>query len=151
MDALIGFLVQIGSPHWLVLGLALLIAEMATGTTYLLWPAVAAFITALLALILPTSWIAEFGIFALLVIALTALGRPLLRRWREEWPANRLNERSQSLVGARGVITVFDNGAGSVKLGDTVWRAVSAEALAPGETVEVAAVDGVTLQVKRAS
>jgi membrane protein implicated in regulation of membrane protease activity len=61
-----------------------------------------------------------------------------------------LNERSQSLVGARGVITVFDNGAGSVKLGDTVWRAVSAEALAPGEAVEVAAVDGVTLQVKRA-
>lgn len=150
MDALIGFLTHMAPPHWLVLGLVLLIAEMATGTTYLLWPAVAAFVTALLSLLLPTTWAQDLGLFALLVIVLTGFGHPLVQRWREAGRASGLNERSQSLVGARGVITVFDNGAGSVKLGDTVWRAVSAEPLAPGEAVEVASVDGVTVHVKRA-
>lgn len=142
-------LTQIAPEHWLILGLILLIAEMTTGTTYLLWPAVAAFLTALLSWLAPTSWIIEYAAFAVLVIALTAFGRPLVERWRNEGKASGLNERSQTLIGSRGVITVFSNGAGSVKMGDTVWRAVSEDHLAPGETVEVSAVDGATLKVKR--
>jgi membrane protein implicated in regulation of membrane protease activity len=45
---------------------------------------------------------------------------------------------------------VFHNGAGSVKVNDTVWRAVSDDALVPGETVVIDSVDGATLKVKRA-
>jgi inner membrane protein len=36
-----------------------------------------------------------------------------------------------------------------VKVNDTVWRAMSDEALEAGQAVEIAAVDGVTLKVKR--
>ncbi len=150
MDTLITFLTTLGPQHWLVLGLVLLIAEMASGTTYLLWPAVAAFVTALVSLAGMTNWIAELVIFAVLVIVLTAFGRPLVQRWRHEGGQAGLNERSAAMVGVRGVITAFANGVGSVKVNDTVWRAVSEDTLTAGETVEVASVDGVTLKVKRA-
>jgi inner membrane protein len=48
------------------------------------------------------------------------------------------------------VVSNFANGVGSVKIADTMWRAVSEEALEAGQSVEVAAVDGTTLTVKRA-
>jgi len=150
METLITFLTSLGPQHWLVLGLILLIAEMASGTTYLLWPAVAAFLTALISLAGVTSWIADIAIFAVLVIALTFFGRPIVKRWREENNAEGLNERSKTLIGTRGVITVFANGTGSVKIADTIWRAVSEEALTPGQTVVIDAVDGATLKVRAA-
>ncbi|MGD9966439.1 MAG: NfeD family protein [Hyphomonadaceae bacterium] len=150
MDTLIAFLTSLGPQHWLVFGLILLIAEMASGTTYLLWPAVAAFLTALASLTGATNWLADMAIFALLVIGLTAFGRPIVQRWREEGAATGLNERSRTLIGTRGVITVFANGAGSVRVADTVWRAISDDALQPGQTVVVDSVDGSTLRVKAA-
>jgi len=150
MDALIAFLTTLEPQHWLVFGLILLIAEMASGTTYLLWPAVAAFVTALVSWLAPTNWIADMFVFAVLAIVLTAFGRPLVERWRRENAAKGLNERSKTLIGTRGVITVFANGVGSVQIADTVWRAVSDEALSAGQPVEVVAVDGATLTVKPA-
>lgn len=150
MDTLINLLNAMGPLHWLVLGLILLIVEMASGTTYLLWPSVAAFVTALAALIFPTNWIAETALFAALIIALTYFGQPLVKRWRNEGAADGLNERNLTMIGKRGVVANFANGVGSVKIADTIWRAVSEEALAAGESVEVASVDGVTLTVKRA-
>lgn len=150
MDTLITFLASLGPQHWLVFGLILLIAEMASGTTYLLWPAVAAFLTALISLAGATSWVADIAIFAVLVIALTAFGRPLVQRWRSENNAEGLNERSKSLIGTRGVITVFANGAGSAKIADTIWRVVSEDALTPGQMVVIDSVDGATLKVKAA-
>jgi membrane protein implicated in regulation of membrane protease activity len=150
MDTLITFLTSLGPQHWLVLGLILLIAEMASGTTYLLWPAVAAFLTALISLAGLSNWIAEIAVFAVLVIALTWLGGPIVKRWREENKAEGLNERSKTLIGTQGVITVFANGAGSVKIADTIWRAVSDEALTPGQTVVIDSVDGATLKVRAA-
>ena len=149
IDALMQLLAQIGPQHWLILGLALLIAEMASGTTYLLWPAVAALLTALLAWALPMEWGVELGVFAALVIGLTAFGRPLVQRWRGEGEANGLNERGAALIGARAVLTEFAGGVGVVRIGDTVWRAASEEALAPGDSVQIAGVDGTTLRVKR--
>jgi membrane protein implicated in regulation of membrane protease activity len=149
MDALIAFFAEFGPQHWLMLGLVLLIAEMASGTTYLLWPAVAAFLTALVAYLGLSNWIAQIALFAVLVIVLTAFGRPLVRNWRKEGAASGLNERAAALIGARGVVASFANGAGSVRVGDTVWRAVSEDTIETGAEVEVAAVDGTVLKVKR--
>lgn len=147
---IVAFLASVGWQHWLVLGLILLIAEMASGTTYLLWPAVAALLTALVSLFGVTGWIAEMVIFAVLVVVLTFFGRPIVQRWRNEGAASGLNERSISLIGARGVVSKFANGVGSVKVGDTMWRAMSDDALETGQPVVVEAVEGATLKVKRA-
>lgn len=150
MDTLLTWLAAVGPQHWLVLGLVLLIAELATGTTYLLWPAVAAFVVALLAWFAPTGWTIELGVFAALVVALTFFGQPLVKQWRNEGAASKLNDRAASLVGARGVIENFSNGAGSVKVGDTIWRARGEGALGVGEAVVVTGVDGTTLRVRKA-
>ncbi len=150
IEALMQLLSQLAPQHWLILGLALLIAEMASGTTYLLWPAVAAFLTALLAWAFPMDWGVELGVFAALVIGLTAFGRPLVQRWRGEGEANGLNERGAGLIGVRAVLTEFADGIGAVKIGDTVWRASSGENLAAGDSVEIAGIDGTTLRVTRA-
>ncbi|MGE0596496.1 MAG: NfeD family protein [Hyphomonadaceae bacterium] len=149
MDALLAFVAAIEPQHWFVLGLILLIAELTTGTTYLLWPAVAAFIAGLIALTGATSGVVDLIIFAVLVIVLTALGRPLVQRFRDTGAADGLNDRAQGLVGARAIVTQFADGAGSVKVQDSVWRAVSAEALAPGDHVEIASAEGTTLTVRR--
>ena len=151
MDMLITMLDGLGPQHWLVLGLILLIAEMATGTTYLLWPAVAAFITAVISFLGLTNWIADIGIFAVLVIMLTAFGRPLVKRWRHaHMGANeKLNERGRALVGSQAIVSAFANGVGSVKVNDTIWRAVSDEPIEAGQSVEIAGVEGATLKVKR--
>lgn len=150
MDTLISLLNALGPQHWVVLGLALLIAEMASGTTYLLWPAVAAFVTALVAWLTPAGWGVEIALFSVLILVLTYFGHPIVKRFRNEGAANGLNERSTTLLGKRGVVETFANGVGSVKVQDTVWRATSEEALEPGQAVVIAAVDGATLKVKRA-
>jgi membrane protein implicated in regulation of membrane protease activity len=150
MDTLVSLLNGLGPEHWLVLGLILLIAEMASGTTYLLWPAVAAFITALLAWIAPTGWVVEIVVFGVLILVLTYFGHPLVKRWRNEGAANGLNERGTALIGSRGVVSTFANGVGSVRVHDTVWRALSEDDLQAGQEVEVTAVDGATLMVRRA-
>ena len=146
---IVSLLAGLEPQHWLVLGLVLLIAEMASGTTYLLWPAMAAFATGALAYFAPVSWPVELAVFAVLVIALTLFGRPLVRRFREQGDSQ-LNERATQMVGGRAIVTAFANGVGSVKINDSIWRPVSDEALAPGENVEIAAIDGATLKVKRA-
>ncbi|MEQ1709295.1 MAG: NfeD family protein [Terricaulis sp.] len=148
MDTITSVLANLEPQHWLVLGLVLLIAEMASGTTYLLWPAVAAFVTAAVSWTGATDWAADMGLFAVLVIALTAFGRPLVQRWRNGGGAVGLNERGEALIGARAVVASFADGVGSVKVGDTVWRAVSEDALQAGQHVEIATVSGVTLGVK---
>jgi inner membrane protein len=148
LDFVVMLLAGIEPWHWLALGLVLLIAEMSTGTTYLLWPAVAALATALVSFLGVTTWAMDVGLFAVLVIALTAFGRPLVRRWRHEGGAAGLNERSVAMIGVRGVVASFANGVGSVKVNDTVWRATSDDALEIGQAVEIAAVDGATLKVK---
>jgi len=151
MDWLVSLLAAIEPQHWFALGLTLLIAEMASGTTYLLWPAVAAFIVGAISLTGATTWMLDVAVFAVLVIALTALGRPLVKRLRASGDtATTLNERSAQMIGARAVVTAFANGVGAVKINDSEWRAVSEESLSPGEAVEIAAVDGTTLKVRRA-
>lgn len=149
MDSLIAFAVTFGPQHWAALGLLLLIAEMSTGTTYLLWPAMAAFATALVSLLGLHDVIPQVAVFAALVIVLTLAGRPLAQKMRDGKAANGLNERSQTLVGMRGQLMSFADGVGSVKVNDTVWRAVSDEPLQAGQHVEVVSVDGVTLKVRR--
>ena len=149
MKDLLDFLVSLGPPHWLVFGLALLIAEMATGTTYILWPAVAALITSFLALVGVDSGFMQLAIFAALTILLTAFGHPIVKKWRDARSGRSLNERAAHMVGTRGVLTAFANGIGSMKINDSIWRAESDETLQAGDQVEIASVHGITVKVRR--
>ncbi len=151
MDALFSFVNQIEPWHWAALALVLLIGELMTGTTFLLWPAAAAGLVALLAWLTPLSPAWQVGVFAALTLVLTLMGPGLRRRILQPGEAGTLNERSAQLIGQRGRAEAeFADGVGRVHLGDTIWRAESADAIAGGVSVEVIGVDGTILKVKRA-
>lgn len=153
MNEVTAIVMQIEPAHWFALGLALLVAEIVTGTTYLLWPAAAAAVTGAVALFAPGEVMGHWSVFAILTIVLTVTGHYYVRgRWLKR-PAGGplLNERARDLIGQQAMAdSEFVAGLGRVRLNDTVWRAASAEAIGPGEKVEVVAIDGSTLQVKRA-
>jgi membrane protein implicated in regulation of membrane protease activity len=153
MSDTLTLMMQIQPWHWFALGIVLLIAEVLTGTTYLLWPAAAATVTAAFALFAPGEAAAEWVVFAVLTIALTLAGHFYVRgRWLKPRAGDtRLNERSSTLIGEIALAQApFQAGHGQVKLNDTIWRASSGEAIGTGDRVEVVAVDGALLLVKRA-
>lgn len=153
MDEVTAIVMQIEPTHWLAFALVLLVAEIVTGTTYLLWPAAAAAVTGALAFFAMGDVAGQWAVFALLTIVLTVTGHFYVRgRWLKR-PAGGppLNERARDLIGRQAMAdTEFVAGLGRVRLNDTVWRAASAESIVAGEKVEVVAIDGSTLQVKRA-
>ena len=150
MDWLSSFLSGLEFWHWLALGLLLLLLELVTGSTYLLWPAVAAWLTGLLVMALPIGWPVQLAIFAVAVLVLLMFGRPLARNRLLSGGDSALNERGLQLEGARGVASSgFEGGVGRVRLGDSEWRAESEDAIASGDAVDIVRVEGSTLRVKR--
>lgn len=139
--------------HWLALGLICLAAEAMTGSSYLLWPAAAAGLTALLAAIMPGDGQTQTAFFAAAAIVLTLFGRRIVReRWLAPSENESLNERGAQLVGAIGEAAAdFAHGSGSVKLGDTIWRAQTSETLRAGDAVLVTGVHGATLLVRKSA
>lgn len=141
---------------WLIIGGFFLIAELLTGSLYLLWPGVAAMLYAAVAYFWPDVPIAvQILAFAALSIGLYAIGRGYFKLAPHHQPSDRpnLNERGQQLVGQHATaMSDFVNGVGSVQLGDTRWSARGEEAtkaIAAGSTVEVISVDGAQLVVAR--
>jgi len=151
MDGLVAFLNGLDAQHWAGFGVALLIAELLTGTTYILWPAVAAFVVALANYFGLSYWPVDMALFAAITVVLTAFAHPIVKRWRLAQGGRPLNERAHQMIGTRGLVTAFANGVGSVKINDSIWRAVSSEVLVAGEQVEIAEVHGTTLTVKKAT
>jgi inner membrane protein len=152
MDWLIAFLTHLTAPHWLALGVVLLIAELTTGTTYLLWSAVAAWLTGLVLLFVPIALPAQLTIFAVTTLAITLTGRSYVKgRLLGGGGDEAMNDRAKQLIGARAVAAGgFEHGVGRVKLGDSEWRGVSADAIGAGDAVVVVAVEGATLTVRHA-
>jgi membrane protein implicated in regulation of membrane protease activity len=150
MEWLIQALASIEYWHWLALGLVLLLAELVTGSTYLLWPAVAAWLTGLLAMIIPVPWAVQLVVFSVAVLALLIFARPLFRNRLLMGPLSTVNEPALHLIGTQGMASAaFAQGEGRVRLGDTEWRAESQDAIAAGETVDVIGVEGSSLKVRR--
>ncbi|MCR6629312.1 MAG: NfeD family protein [Magnetospirillum sp.] len=136
--------------HWLILGFTLIAFEVMVPGTFLLWPGVAALLTAVLAYSAPTlPWQADAAVFAVLTVAAALLGRRLyarLHRPVEDEPA--LNRRAQAFVGSTHTLaTPILDGAGRLKLGDTTWKIVGPD-LPTGARVRIVGVDGIALKVE---
>lgn len=151
MDAIAALLGQIQPWHWLALGLAFLVAELASGSTYLLWPAASAWLVGLLLFFLPIGVGGQLLIFAGATIALTLTGHRYVRgRWLTQGGDPQLMEPGLRFRGRQAVAAgPFEHGVGRVRLDDTEWRAESLDAIGAGEKVEVLAVEGATLKVRR--
>ncbi|MXU64257.1 NfeD family protein [Oceanomicrobium pacificus] len=144
-------LASISPWWWVAFAIALGAVEMLTMSFFLIWPALAALLTALVVALVPDlSGEMVLTIFALSALALTFVGRALVARFgtgRSESPA--LNERSGQMVGRRARVIACDGAEGHVEIDGIRWRAVwdDAGGSQPGETVQVTAASGMTLTV----
>ncbi|WP_417483243.1 NfeD family protein [Maricaulis sp.] len=154
MDFLVSLLERMSLWAWWALAGLFLIGEVLTGTTFLLWPAAAAFLTGFLALeILGTSWPVQLSVFAILTLVLVWIGdrwvRPAINRGGESG----LNDRSARMIGQRvRVVSDFVTGRGRVHFDDTEWAAETQDGSDPlaGSQVVVDGIRGVVLIVHSA-
>ena len=151
---ILAFIKEAGPWAWWILGIALLVAEIAVPGNFLVWVGIAGLLTGLLSnLFWETGWWV-WEIQWLTFAALSALSLYLGRRWlnrgryRSEEPT--LNQRGASLVGRTAdLIEPLHNGRGRVKIGDTIWI-VNGPDLPAGTRVRVVASEGSDLRVEAA-
>lgn len=136
---------------WLVLGIALMVAELFNPGAFLLWLGLGALLTAVTVLAAPGLAL----VWQVVVFGLLSLGAILgYRQWRRRHPRIEasdhplLNRRAAQFVGQ--VYTLAEpmvDGRGRLKIGDAYWALAGAD-LAAGTRVRVVATDGVVLQVQ---
>jgi membrane protein implicated in regulation of membrane protease activity len=140
---------------WLAVGAALLALETATGSGYLLWPAVAAGMVAVMTLAVHLGAPLEAVVFSVLTIAMTVLAR---RYWppRPRHHGHDMNDRGARLIGRFGeTVGPFAGGQGRVFVDGAEWTAEleddEPDPIAPGARVRVVeVVDGGRLKVREA-
>lgn len=137
--------------HWLGLGLILLILEVLMGSGgFLLWIGLAAVITAIVALIVPTLfWGIQLLIFALAGLVCVIGWWSYLQRHPTRTDQPTLNRRGEQYVGRVFTLeTAINNGRGTIRVDDSTWR-VTGNDLPVGTRVKVIATDGVILHVEK--
>lgn len=133
---------------WLVFAALLGMAEVVMPGVFLIWIAIAAALTGLVALALPIGLPLQLLLFAALSLIAVWGGR----RWYADHPVAStdplLNDRTARLIGQ--IVTVVEpisGGEGRVKVGDSVWTARGADAAA-GVRVRVTGAEGAVLRVE---
>ena len=138
-------------PHWLWLGLGLLLAigEMTIPGVFLIWMAGAALITGVVSWLVPTidmPWLVL--LFAALSMALVFGGRRSLRSNPVEEADPGMNDRGARSLGEVVVVSqVIADGRGRVKMGDSEWLAHGPDA-EPGTRMKVTGHEGTVLLVE---
>lgn len=154
MEQIITFLQDIPFWYWWVLAVILLLMEVMTGSTYLLWPASASVFTGLSAIWpLQNSWQGQCLVFTALTIALTLFAAPRVRPWlnRARQDHQLLNERGARKIGRKvSADGDFSNGVGKIRLDDTLWLAETDDHHNPvnGAALEITRVEGTKVYVK---
>lgn len=141
-------------PFWVWLAVAALIltAEVATGSGWLLWPAVSAAAVGYLAMLgVDLGLPGEIALFAVLTAATTLVGRRFFGKHRAGTDVNAPGER---LIGRSGLATSdFSSGYGRVAVEGCEWAAELEDGgdLVKGAPIEVARLaDGARLVVRQA-
>ena len=150
-NIIIQFLEGMNGTRWLIIGFILLVLEVLTGTSYILWPAAAALIVGVIVFIVPVlGWSMQLLLFSILTAVLLYLGHKYLRPKLNRGEPSDLNNRARSMVGMRvKAIADFDTGRGRVQVGDTQWRAaVDDGKVKAGQELRIVSVKGTTLTVE---
>ena len=143
---------ELGSWLWWIIGLALLILEIILPGVFMLWFGIAAIIVGTISLILGESvlwpWQAQVIAFAVLSLISAIIGRRYFYSTHPDTDQPNLNERGAQMIGRVSTLSdPLENGAGRVKLGDTIWRVVGPD-LPAGSKVKVVDIENGTLKVE---
>ena len=149
-----GFFELFAAPwFWLALGFGFLLLELTVPGTVLLWFGIGGILTAGLAWALP----GDFPMINLLLFGVSSLvglivGRNLWKRFLSSSEDNDLNDRGASMIGQVVEVhrPVRAGVSGSVRIGDTVWRAKSDETFDVGTFAKVVDVDSTTVVLAKA-
>ena len=141
---------------WVVLGVALIIAEIFTLGFVLFWfglGALGAGLAAMAGFGLPI----QFAIFAVISIGLTVMSRTIFAKYLPHREDGEVKTGVDSLPGQVGTVTGASKGAlneGAVRVYGSVWTAFPADddvKLIEGEKVEVVKVKGSSIYVRPVS
>ena len=136
-----------GPWSWLVVGLVLMALEVAAPGVFLFWLGLASLVVGLLSFAIDMSWEIQLILFAVLSIAAVPIWRRLARAKSSAPEQSFLNRRAEALVGR--VFTLekpIQDGIGTVRVDDTVWRVAGPDTPA-GSRVRVVRADGASLTV----
>ncbi|MBE8521450.1 NfeD family protein [Amycolatopsis sp. H6(2020)] len=134
---------------WLIVGIALMIAEVVSGDFVLIMLGAAALFGAG-AEVLTGNLVIDVAVFAVASVGMLLLVRPALKRRFLSGPTHHTG--IEALIGARAVVvSTVDSETGQVKLAGDVWSARSMSAhlppIAPGTSVTVVEISGATAVV----
>ncbi|MEM7190603.1 MAG: NfeD family protein [Pseudomonadota bacterium] len=146
-----GFLTGISPWWWVAAAFVLGVIEILTFSYFLIWPGLAALLTAVMLWMFPDmSGSAQMAWFAVLAVVLTLVGRYWVMTRKPESQTPALNNRAVALVGRQAVL-IDDLAAGSlgnVEVDGIRWRArlsENAEGAARGDRLRVASAEGMVL------
>jgi membrane protein implicated in regulation of membrane protease activity len=143
---------SLGAWSWIILGGILLAVELIAPGTFVLWLGVAAILVGVISFVIDWSWQEQGVGFAILAVASLVMWWRLIRPARRDEDAGDqpfLNRRAQGFVGREFTLEKpIVDGAGTVRMGDTIWR-VTGPDCAAGSRVRIARAEGATLFVER--
>ena len=147
---MMAWLAEWGMIHWLVLGFILLILEIIVPGIFFLWWGIAALIIAAVSYFFLLSIVVSGVLFAVLAtVASVCWWRYQSWKNRQDLSVNLLNQRGLAMQGQQGRVTeVLSGNTARASFGDTTWR-VEGQELQVGDLVEVIAVRGITLLVRK--
>ncbi len=132
---------------WIVLAGVLALTEMVAPSSYLMWIALGAAVTAGAAAT-GAAIEGQLAVFAIATALSCVAGYFVYRQMESDRGGGvPLNAPQRSMIGARGTVSeAFVSGRGKVRIGDTVWLADGPD-LAEGTPVVVAGLRGTRLEV----
>ena len=146
-----GIFVTLGTWNWLIFGVIMMALELFAPGVFLFWLGLAALLTGLISFAYAPSWQVQILMFAVFAVLAVPVWRRLARgRGSGSTDNPFLNRRTDALVGR--VFTLekpIVDGAGTVRIDDTVWRVSGPDAPA-GSRVRIVQADGASLTVAAA-
>jgi membrane protein implicated in regulation of membrane protease activity len=138
----------LGNWNWLVFGLLLMGLELMLPGVFLFWIGLAALLVGLLSVVIAPPWQLQLLLFAVFAAAAVPVWRRVARSNSGVSNSNPfLNKRSEAMIGR--VFTLekpIIDGAGTVRIDDTIWRVAGPDTPA-GSRVRIVRADGASLTV----
>lgn len=139
--------VTLGTWNWLIFGVLLMALELLAPGIFLFWLGLAAFLVGMLSFIVTPGWQLQMLLFAVFAAAAVPIWRRVAQQKPGANPNPFLNKRTDAMIGR---VCTLDrpivDGAGIVRIDDTVWR-VSGPDVPAGTRVKIMQADGASLTV----
>ncbi len=141
----------LGTWNWLVFGLLLMGLELMLPGVFLFWVGLAALLVGLLSVAIAPPWQLQLLLFAVFAAAAVPVWHRVARSNSGVSTSNPyLNKRAEAMIGR--VFTLekpIIDGAGTVRIDDTIWRVAGPDTPA-GSRVRIVHADGASLTVAAA-